>query len=134
MRKKRKKKPMRKRQWFTATEMVEVWNRWQRGESTKEIGRILDRGGSAIHRQLAVYGGIRPRVRCRSTRVLTFAEREDISRGIAAQQSIRSIAESLSRAPSTVSREIGRNGGYDHYRALDADERAWERAHRRKRC
>ena len=73
-------------------------------------------------------------MRCRSTRVLTFAEREEISRGIAAQQSIRSIAAALSRAPSTVSREIGRNGGYDHYRALDADERAWERAHRPKRC
>ena len=134
MRKKRKKKPYRKRRWFTATERVEIWDRWQRGESTKEIGRVLDRGGSTIHGQLAVCGGIRPRVRCRATRVLTFAEREEISRGIAAQQSIRSMAASLSRAPSTVSREIGRNGGYDHYRALEADERAWERAHRPKRC
>ena len=134
MRKKRKNKQMRKRRWFTATELVEVWNRWQRGESTKEIGRVLDRGGSAIHRQLAVYGGIRPKPRCRSSRALTRVEREEISRGIAAQESMRSIAVRLGRAPSTVSREVRRNGGYDRYRASEADERTWERARRRKSC
>jgi IS30 family transposase len=134
MPKKGKKKPYRKRRWFTATELVEVWERWKRGESTQAIGRVLGREGSTIHGQLAVCGGIRPRVRCRASRVLTIAEREDISRGIAAKQSIRSIAESLSRAPSTVSREISRNGGYDNYRALEADHRAWERAHRPKKC
>ncbi len=124
MRKKRKKKQMRKRRWFTASELVEVRNHWHRGESTKEIGRILDRGGSAIHRQLAVYGGIRPQPRCRSSRALTLAERDEISRGIAAKDSIRSIAVRLGRAPSTVSREISRNGGYDSYRAAAADEAA----------
>ena len=61
MPKKRKKRRMRKRRWFTTTELVEIWDRWQRGESTKAIGRVLDRGGTSIHRQLAVYGGIRPR-------------------------------------------------------------------------
>ena len=40
----------------------------------------------------------------------------------------------LGRAPSTVSREIARNGGYDSYRASVADERAWGRAQRRKPC
>jgi IS30 family transposase len=134
MRKKRKKKQMRKRRWFTATELVEVWDRWQRGESTKEIGRVLDRGGSAVHRQLAVYGGIRPEPRCRSSRALTLVEREEISRGIAAKESIRSMALLLGRAPSTVSREIVRNGGYDSYRASEADERTWERARRPKSC
>ena len=98
MPKKRKKKTYRKRQWFTATELIEMWDRWQRGESTKEIGRILDRGGSTIHGQLAVYGGIRPRPRCRSARALTLVEREEISRGIAAQDSIRSIALVLDQA------------------------------------
>ncbi|MEJ2239564.1 MAG: IS30 family transposase [Gemmatimonadales bacterium] len=125
---------MRKRRWFTTTELVEVWDRWQRGESCKAIGRLLDRGGSAIHRQLAVYGGIRPRSRSRSCRVLSVAEREEISRGIAAKQSIRLMAAGLGRAASTVSREIGRNGGYDNYRASAADERAWERARRPKPC
>ena len=134
MRKKAKKKRYRKRRWFTVMELVEVWDRWQRGESSKAIGRMLEREGSVIHQQLAMSGGIRPRERCRSPRTLTLAEREEISRGIAAKQSIRSIAVGLGRSPSTVSREIGRNGGYDKYRALGADEQAWERARRRKPC
>ena len=134
MRQKRKKKAMRKRRWFTATELVEIWDRWQRGESCKAIGRVLDRGGSAIHQQLTVYGGIRPRTRCRAPQALSLVEREEISRGIAAKQSIRSIAELLGRAPSTISREIGRNGGYDSYRAAAADAGAWERSRRPKSC
>ncbi len=134
MRKKAKKKRYRKRRWVTVMELVEVWDRWQRGESSKAIGRVLGREGSVIHQQLAVYGGIRPRERCRSPRALTLAEREEISRGIAAKQSIRSIAAGLGRSPSTVSREIRRNGGYDKYRALEADAQAWERARRRKPC
>ena len=113
---------------------VEVWDRWQRGESSQSIGRVLDRGGSAIHRQLAVYGGIRPQSRCRSSRALTLVEREEISRGIAAKESVRSIAVRLGRSPSTVSREVSRNGGSDSYRASEADERTWERARRPKSC
>lgn len=133
MRKKRQRKRRRTR-WFTASELVEVWDRWQRGETTNHIGRCLDRSSASIHRQLAVYGGIRPRTRCRSIRVLSLSEREEISRGIAARESIRSMARRLGRASSTVSREIRRNGGYDNYRATAADERAWERARRPKRC
>ena len=104
MPKKRKKKPLRKRRWYTASELVEIWDRWNRGQTTKQIGRALDRGGSSVHQQLAAYGGIRPRVRCRSSRVLTLSEREEISRGIAAKRSIRSIANALGRSSSTVSR------------------------------
>ena len=134
MAKKRKNKRMRKRRWFTATERVEVWDRWQRGESSQSIGRVLDRGGSAIHRQLAVYGDIRPQSRCRSSRALTLVEREEIPRGIAAKESVRSIAVRLGRSPSTVSREVSRSGGSDSYRASEADERTWERARRPKTC
>lgn len=134
MRKKRKKKTYRKRRWYTASEAVEIWDRWKGGETTRQIGRLLDRSGSSIHQQLAAYGGIRPRVRCRSSRVLTLSEREEISRGVAVKRSIRSIAKALGRASSTVSREIIRNGGYDSYRASAADERAWERACRPKPC
>jgi IS30 family transposase len=65
---------------------------------------------------------------------LTLSEREEISRGIAAHRSARSMARSLGHSPSTVSREIGRNGGYDRYRAAQADERAWVRSRRPKRC
>jgi len=83
---------------------------------------------------LARYGGIRPRTRCRSARVLTGVEREEISRGIASGQSLRLIARVLNRSPSTLSREVRRNGGRTRYRAAEADKQAWKRARRRKRC
>jgi len=132
--KKKRRVPMRQRRWFTANELAEMWDRWKRGETTKQIGQALDRGASRIHWQLALYGGIRPPTRCRSSRVLSLSEREEISRGIAARQSMRSIAKRIGRAVSTVSREIQRNGGYDQYRASVADQRAWDRARRRKPC
>jgi IS30 family transposase len=65
---------------------------------------------------------------------LTLAEREDISRGIAAGESGRSIAKRIGRAPSTVCREIGRSGGRIAYRASKADIHAWQLALRPKRC
>ena len=83
---------------------------------------------------LSRYGGMRPRIRCRSARVLTGAEREEISRGIASGQSLRLIARILNRSPSTLSRELRRNGGRTRYRAAEADKQAWKRARRRKRC
>ena len=83
---------------------------------------------------LSRYGGMRPRIRCRSARVLTGAEREEISRGIASGQSLRLIARILNRSPSTLSREVRRNGGRTRYRAAEADKQAWKRARRPKRC
>jgi IS30 family transposase len=80
------------------------------------------------------YGGIRPLPRRRSKLALTLSEREEISRGIVAQQTIRSMARLLGRPASTVSREVLRNGGDDLYRAAQADEQAWVRARRPKRC
>jgi IS30 family transposase len=65
---------------------------------------------------------------------LVLDEREEISRGIAAGRSIRRIASSLGRSPSTVSREVARHGGRSGYRATEADARAWERALRPKLC
>ena len=121
----------RYRRGFTAAEKTELWDRWQRGESLKAIGRAPS---SSIYFQVAPHGGIRPAARRRSRLALTLAEREEISRGITAHQSARSIARLLGRSPSTVSREISRNGGYDRYRAALADEKAWGRAHRPKRC
>jgi len=119
---------------FTAAEKQELWDRWHRGESLKAIGRVFGKPSSSIYFQLAPSGGIRPAPRRRSRLALTLAEREAISRGIVAGQSIRWMARSLGRSPSTVSREIGRNGGYSHYRAAAADGRAWERALRPKQC
>ena len=135
MRKKRKKqRKERARRGYTVTDLDEVWVRWERGESLKAIGRVFGKEGSSVYGQIAPYGGICPCPRSRSKRVLSLAEREEISRGVAAKQSIRSIAGGLGRSPSTVSREISRNGGYDKYRALEADAQAWERARRRKPC
>src|SRR6266513_4601983 len=119
---------------FTASEKTELWDRWQRGESLKAIGRAFGKPSSSIYFQLVPHGGIRPAPRRRSRLALTLSEREEISRGIAAYQSARSMARLLGRSPSTVSREISRNGGYDRYRAALADERAWVRTRRPKRC
>jgi IS30 family transposase len=124
----------RYRRGFTAAEKSEMWDRWQRGESLTAIGQAFGKPSSSIHFQIAPFGGIRPAVRRRSKLSLTLSEREEISRGIVAQSSIRSMALSLGRSPSTVSREIGRNGGHNKYRAALADKQAWSRACRPKRC
>ena len=119
---------------FNAAAKAELWDRWQRGESLKAIGRAFDKPSSSIYFQLAPHGGIRPASRRRSRLALTLVEREEISRGIAAAETARSMARKLGRSPSTIAREISRNGGYDRYRASSADETAWERARRPKRC
>jgi len=122
------------RRGFSALEKAELWNRWQRGETLKAIGRAFGKPSSSIYFQLSPYGGIRPAPRRRSKLALSLSEREEISRGLASDQSCRSLAKILGRAPSTVSREIRRNGGYDRYRAALADEEAFARARRPQRC
>ena len=119
---------------FSSAEKTELWDRWQRGESLKAIGRVFGKPSSSIYSQLSPHGGIRPSPRRRSRLALSLWEREEISRGIVARHSIRSMALLLSRSPSTVSREVRRNGGYDQYRAALADDMAWARARRPKRC
>ena len=122
------------RRGFTAAEKAELWDRWQRGESLKAIGRTFGKPSSSIYFQVSPYGGIRPAPRRRSRLALTLSEREEISRGIAVRRSARSMAGLLGRSPSTVSREISRNGGYDGYRAALADDKAWARTRCPKRC
>jgi IS30 family transposase len=124
----------RRRIYFTSEQKSAIWDRWQRGESMSSIGRSFDRDSSSIYPLLSRTGGIRPPNRKRSNLALTLVEREEISRGIVAERSIRSMASLLGRSPSTVSREVCRNGGYDQYRAAVADEQAWVRARRPKRC
>jgi IS30 family transposase len=119
---------------FTNAQRQELWDRYQRGESLNAIARALGKRSSSIYNHLRPTGGIRPVVRKRSRLALTLAEREEISRGIAAEDSIREIARTLGRAPSTVSREVRRNGGYARYRAVEADKSAWNRGKRPKRC
>jgi IS30 family transposase len=107
---------------FTAAEKTELWDRWKRGESLKAIGRAFGKPSSSIYFLVAPHGGIRPAQRRRYRLALTLAEREVISRGVAAHHSARSIAKLLGRSPSTVSREISRNGGSDRYRASARDK------------
>jgi len=119
---------------YTIEQKNEIWDRWQRGESQSSIGRLFDRESSSIFGLLSPSGGTRPAPRKRSKLALSLSEREEISRGIVNQLSLRTIAIQLKRSPSTISREIKRNGGYDHYRATQADQAAWDRACRPKKC
>jgi IS30 family transposase len=124
-----------KRRHYTDSEKTEMWDRWRKGESLNEIGRAFGiQGHSSIQHIFSKSGGIRPAERRRSTRALSLSEREEISRGLVAGRSLRSIARDLGRAPSTIIREIRRNRGRRHYRAHKADEAAWERAKRPKIC
>lgn len=124
----------RTRIFYTDNQTGLMWDRWQRGESLHQIAALFDRPHTSVRRILAESGGIRPPQRRRSARVLSLAEREEISRGMAAGKSMRTIAASLGRAPSTVSRELGRNDGCQGYRAGQADQAAWDRARRPKPC
>jgi len=123
-----------KRRGLSAEQKAELWKRWKAGQSLKEIGRALGKDHVVVHFVLARHGGIAPPARRRSRRVLTLAEREDISRGIASGCSMRVVAQGLHRAPSTVSREIARHGGRPQYRVSEADQRAWESSLRPKPC
>ena len=120
--------------YYTDEQKKMMWDRWQKGESMNAIGRLFDRSHTSVRGILLRMGGVPPAPRKRSHLSLTLAEREEISRGVVAGHSLRSIAASLDRAPSTISREINRNGGRRDYRASEADQTAWDRVHRPKRC
>jgi IS30 family transposase len=120
---------------FTPKQKAELWNRWKSGQCIADIARALERRNkSGVYRLLALTGGIAPASRRRAPLAPSLEEREEISRGVAAGDSIRQIARRLGRCPSTVSRELRRNGGSGAYRAGEADQSAWERAHRPKPC
>jgi len=123
-----------KRRHFTQADKTFMWDRWQKGESLNSIARLLSTSHSAIAGVLSKTGGVRPADRQRSRIALTLADREEISRGVAAGYSLRTIAKRLGRAPSTISREVKRNGGRQPYRANKAEQAAWDRAHRAKTC
>lgn len=113
---------------------AELWRRWKDGQLLSDIGCALGKHAGSVHGVISLQGGIVPAARRRSRLALTLAEREEISRGLAAQISIRRMAAGIGRAPSTVSREITRHGGLSQYRASQADSRAWDRAQRPKPC
>jgi IS30 family transposase len=124
----------RPRIYYTEEQKALMWDRWQKGDSLHQIAQLFDRHHTSVRRILAESGGIRPAPRRRSSRSLTLAEREEISRGLAGCRSLRAIALQLGRSPSTISREVSRNGGLQNYRASQADQAAWNRACRPKTC
>ncbi len=126
-----KQKP---RIYYSDSQKALMWERWRKGDSLQQIAQLFDRNHSSVQRILAETGGISPVPRCRSKWALTVSEREEISRGLVAGFSIRALAAQLRRAPSTVSREVKRNGGREFYRATQADQAAWTRARRPKPC
>src|SRR5258708_327417 len=123
-----------KKRGLSIEQRAELWQRWKDGQSLSEIGRALCKPPGSVHTYLSVLGGIAPATRRRSELALTGREREEISRQLCAGSSMRLIAKLLRRPPSTISREISRNGGREAYRADAADSRAWVHARRPKCC
>jgi IS30 family transposase len=125
----------RRRYRFTLQESRELWDRWKKGQTLTEISAALGRvNKTTVYGVLQRSGGVAPRQRTRAGHHLSASEREEISRGLVAGQSVRALANQLGRSPSTISREIQRNGGRDAYRAQAAEERAWSCAVRPKSC
>ena len=122
----------KKRTALSAMQRAEVWRRWKAGDSLHAIGRAVGKDHVVVHLLLQRHGGIAPAAGHRSQRVLTLTEREDISPGIAAGESLRAIATRLHRVASTASREVARHGGRAPYRASEADQQAWQSALRPK--
>lgn len=123
----------RVRQW-EPQQRRELWRRWKAGESVVEIAKAIGRVPTSVYGLIARYGGISPAERQRATHALRLEEREEISRALASGESLRSVARSLQRSPSTISREVRRHRGMDGYRACQADRSAWDRALRPKAC
>ena len=119
---------------FSEGELALIWDRRSQGVGMRTVARELGRAHGSVRTMVEDHGGVRPHPRVRSSRHLTLMEREEISRGVASDESLRSIASRLSRSVSTVSREVARNGGRSRYRAHRADQAAWNRARRPKVC
>jgi IS30 family transposase len=125
---------IRKRRPFSSSETRDMWARWRSGESVTQIANGLGRFIPNVWLKLLAAGGIAPRERSRHPQHLTESEREEISRGLARQMGVREIARALGRHPSTISREVRRNGGTSSYRSTCAEQRARDQAKRPKLC
>lgn len=122
------------KQGMSDAQKLELWHRRRHGESINDISHAIGKVRTSVFGVLKTHGGFPPPLRRHASSALTLAEREEISRGIAAGHSMREIARALQRSPSTVSREIARNSGRRRYRATQADKEAWERSRRPKLC
>jgi len=121
--------------WFmTAEDKRIVWRGWHAGRSMSDLGREIGKAPASVFGLLRQHGGIEPARRVRRPDALVEEEREEISRRLSAGESLRGIARALGRSPSTISREVARNGGHRRYRSVAAERAAWERAERPKPC
>ena len=120
--------PVPTKRSFSIEQQSTMWSLWSQGKSLSEIGRKINKHAGSVFCYLQKTGGIAPSLPTRSKRTLSLAEREEISRGLSANLSIRQIANELGRSPSTISREISRNGGPSRYRAVSADTPACKNA------
>jgi hypothetical protein len=124
----------RTRIYYTPEQKAIIWDRYEQGDSLHDIAGMFDRYHSSVMPTIHQTGGCRPPVRKRHRLALSLDEREEISRGLVAKISIMGIADRLTRAPSTISREIKRHGGAKHYHASKADKDAWDSALRPNPC
>jgi transposase, IS30 family len=115
---------------LTRFERLEIRRRVARGESLELVSSAVGRSRRAVLLVVSRCGGIPPRIAVRSSLRLSSAEREEISRGLRAGESLRRIAFGLGRAPSTVSREVAGNGGRRRYRAWRGEDQAVRKARR----
>jgi hypothetical protein len=99
----------RRRIYYSAVQRAEIWDRWQRGESMSSIGRAFERESSSVFSVISPTGGIRPPDRTRGALALSLAEREEISRGLITNLSLRAIARhlGLGARPSTKDMQAG---------------------------
>ena len=116
----------RRRVYYSAEQRAEIWDHWQHGEPMSLIGRVFDRQSSSVFSVTSPTDGIRPPDRTRGKFALGLFEREEISRGLSMKQSLRVIARQLARTPSTISREVRRNGSAAGYRAMASDQAVWD--------
>jgi IS30 family transposase len=121
-----------RRSGLSTEEKKDIWRGYGSGESLRSISRRLGRSMQMLRILIASTGGRQPAKLRRSALRLSLAEREEISRSLVVGESCRLIARQLRRAPSTVSREIARNGGRRRYRACEAEQAAFVRARRPK--
>jgi IS30 family transposase len=119
---------------LTEQQIAELWDGYAAGQSVAQLARRFGKQQSSLYERIQAAGGVRPTIPTRAARHLTLEDREEISRGLAAGDSLRQIAVRLGRAPSTVAREVEANGGRFRYRALRADRAAVQRRRRPKSC
>lgn len=118
---------------MTPAKKTVVWTMWRKGRPMAEIAKAIVKPPATVFSYLQYHGGFPPRLQKRREIHLSVDEREIISRSVASGLSLRAIAAALDRSPSTISREIRRNGGKEKYRAFEADRAAFKRAKRPKK-